>query len=405
MRPLSCPYCYRPIPDRVLWFQCAGRGSPAYPGCDPGPDEARYRVTRNSEPIRPSFPPPKARPLQTVRQMACPDCLGQTGIRVCPSCHTPLSANYGTADSPLIALVGATGTGKTVYLTVLAHELRSNLRRRFGADVRLTGDAQGGFRSSLDWLRNNVDRLFEEREIGPLTARAPAGRRDPLVFEWRQEHKRLGWRRRYRSSYLSFYDTAGEDLTSESATYDQAYIGAADALIVLLDPFMIRKARDLIRLPPIAVKSNELTIDVLGRVTEQLRVSHQVPAGARIPVPVAVAFAKIDAFFRTLGSDHPLRQAPEPGPAYDETMGRATHEQVRALLHQWEADDIDQHLQVNYETFRYFVVSALGAEPDYDSLIVDAGGVRPHRVDEPLVWLLSYFGVVPGTRSGARERW
>jgi hypothetical protein len=54
---------------------------------------------------------------------------------------------------------------------------------------------------------------------------------------------------------------------------------------------------------------------------------------------------------------------------------------------------------MNYTNFRYFAVSSLGAEPDYEAdrqaAPVSESGVRPFRVDEPLVWLLSQFHVVP----------
>jgi hypothetical protein len=395
---ISCPYCYREIDNGVLWFICAGRGSPQHPGCVPEPDEQRERLTGFIEPSRPAFPPP-AGVAKAVRKAACPNCYGETGLRACPKCHTVLSPTFGARRSPLIALVGAIGTGKTVYLTVLAHELRNELRRRFDADVRLTGEGQGGFRASSQWLQNNVERMYNNHELSPLTQSAPGGRRHPLVFEWRQTYKRWGFMDRSRSSFLSFYDTAGEDLTNPNAAYEQAYIGAADALIVLLDPFLIPTARDQIKLPDQAVKSDQATVDVLARVTNQLRVSHFVPPEMLIQIPVAVVFAKIDAFFDVLGPDHILRQVPEPAPIYDETLGTQTHEAVKSLLHRWSADDIDAHLRTNYRTYRYFAVSALGTEPNYADLTLK-GSVRPHRVDEPLVWLLSKFDVVP---RGARK--
>jgi hypothetical protein len=68
------------------------------------------------------------------------------------------------------------------------------------------------------------------------------------------------------------------------------------------------------------------------------------------------------------------------------------------MLHEYGADDVDALLIHNYERFRYFAVSALGAEPDYARDVVDAAGVRPFRVEEPLLWLLTRFGVLGGRR-------
>ncbi|MFG1780115.1 hypothetical protein ACGFIG_27245 [Micromonospora sp. NPDC049048] len=398
MAEVACPFCYQRIDGSALWFQCLGKGDADRRGCEPGPDTARRNMTGFTETMRPVFPPPRHQRLRPVRVAWCPACGGRTGIRACPSCHTPVPPNFGETASPMIAMFGGKGTGKTVYLTVLAHELRSSdLRRRFAADIRMTGDGQGGFKSPLEWLEQNVDRMFTEHKLFEATAAAVNGRQNPLVFEWRGEHRRWGRAPVYRTSYLSFHDTAGEDVGTLSGANDLEYVGAADGLILLLDPFMLPGAREKLRLPPSAIRSTEDTIAVVDRLTQSLRASNGVRGSERISKPVAVAFAKMDAFYDKLGQDHPLRQEPPRGSAYDEQLGRATHEQVAALLRDWQGDDIEQHLRMNYKTFRYFFVSALGAPPDYDNALVEPGGVRPYRVDEPLLWLLSLprFGVVP----------
>jgi hypothetical protein len=397
----SCPYCYRAFESNRLWFQCAGRGSPGHDGCYPADDAERFRLTGFSEQLRPAFPPAPRQPWQPwpARRGRCPTCYGETAIRACPHCHSPLPVNFGEANSPLIAMVGAKGTGKTVYMTVLANELRNRLRRRFDADVRMTGGGQAGFRSSQQWLESNVDLMYRDRELFPQTSQAPGGLRQPLVFEWRRRAPRpIGLGHTFRTSFLSFYDTAGEDLTDLVTAHDQVYLGAADALILLLDPFMIPMARETIDLPGEAMAtSTESTVSVVGRITEALRTSKVVRTNKMIQIPVAVVFAKMDAFFDVLGPNDPLRResAHKDEAAFDETNGRKTHEYVKSLLHQWNADDIDTHLRFNYARYRYFAVSALGAEPDYQNAVVSSSGVTPHRVDEPLVWLLSQFKIVP----------
>ncbi|MBU2668233.1 zinc ribbon domain-containing protein [Actinoplanes bogorensis] len=391
MSRLACPYCYKRIDGNRLWYQCTGRGAPGRTGCTPKPDDARRQWTGYQDPVRPSFPPSMRLPLGPAKA-DCPDCGGTSRVRVCPNCHTPLSSNFGATASPLIAMVGAKGTGKSVYLTVLAHELLNGLRRRFGADVRMTGAVK-------EPIRDYVGSVYADQALMAQTAAATNGRMPPTVFEWRQEQSRLGnLLTRYRTTFLSFYDTAGEDLNSDDRTRDLTYLNSADALILLLDPFMIPEARNQIRLPKEAVRSEQPTMQVLDRVTEKLRREQGVRSSGRIKIPVAVAFAKIDAFFDVLGPDHPLMRAPSAAGPYDETAGQATHEQVKALLHEWGADDIDTHLDYNYANYRYFPVSALGAPPDYSSGAVDRNGVHPFRVSEPLLWLLSKFDVIPRQR-------
>jgi hypothetical protein len=395
MSRTSCPYCYHRVDGNRLWYQCSGRGSAGRPGCASVVDQDRNRETGYTEQTRPSFGLQTRNPFWPAKA-ACPNCGAETGIRVCPCCHTPVSSNFGASSSPLIAMVGAKGTGKTVYLNVLGHALLNDLRRQFGADVRLNGTGQ---RVAVG-EKLAVNEIFNEHRLVGQTGQAAHGRRAPAVFEWRQEHKAVGMMRRFRTTYLSFYDTAGEDLTNQETVHDLAYLGAADALILLLDPFMIPQARDRIRLPQEAVRSTESTVDVVNRVTEKLRASHGTKSSRSIKIPIAVAFAKIDAFFDVLGPDHPLLRPPPPAPAYDETAGQEAHEQIRALLHDWGADDIDTHLRFNYSKFRYFAVSSLGAPPDYATSQVDPRGVRPFRVAEPLLWLLSQFNVIP--RQGRR---
>jgi hypothetical protein len=393
MAKVSCPFCYHEVEGNRLWYQCTGRGSPGRPGCKPEPDEARSRETGYVEAVRRSFPATTRNPHWPAKA-ACSECGAESGIRTCPTCHTPVPANFGASSSPLIAMVGAKGTGKTVFLNVLGHELLHGLRRRFGADVRMSGTGQRKTMAST----LNIDDVFSGHRLMAQTIEAVDGRREPAVFEWRQEHKVAGIPRGYRTTFLSFYDTAGEDLTNQESTHDLTYLGAADSLILLLDPFQIPAAAHQIRLPDEAIINREPTLDVLNRVTEKLRVSHSVKSNRRIKIPVAVAFAKIDAFFDHLGADHPLLRQPPATAAYDDVAGQETHEHIRALLHEWEADDIDTHLRYNYASFRYFAVSALGAPPDYRTGDVDPGGVRPFRVAEPLLWLLSQFSVVPRQR-------
>jgi hypothetical protein len=392
MSKVACPYCYRRIDPAKLRFQCTGRAAPGRDRCRKQVDEDRRRLTGYNGASWPTFPPPESR--LPKRTADCPDCRNSTGIRACHVCHTPLPANFAESRSPLIGMVGGKNAGKTVYTTVLAHELRHNIRRRFAADIWFAGDQQGGDGSVSDWLNNYEDALFGKSQLLQATRSAVDGIRVPLVLQWRQPRRGVIGREVLRTTTLSFYDAAGEDMTSQEFVNSQAYLTSADGLIVLLDPFALRGAQDRISVPETARLDNEPPINVLTRITELLRSSSGIRARHKISVPVAVVFSKIDAFFKLLGEDHPLLRRPPARPSYDEVTGRDTDEHLRALLTELGADDIDAHLRSHYRQFRYFAVSSLGAEPDYARLRVDAGGVRPFRVDEPLLWLLSLFGII-----------
>ncbi|HKS48322.1 MAG TPA: zinc ribbon domain-containing protein [Amycolatopsis sp.] len=390
MSKVACPYCYHRIELAKLHFQCTGRVTPGRQRCAKAVDEERKRLTGYASPSWPTFPRP---PSGSLRLVPCPDCGTPSGIRACPVCHTPLPANFADSRSPLIGMVGGKNAGKTVYTTVLAHEIRHNIRRRFAADIWFAGDQQGGIGSVSDWLADYEQALFTDSRLFESTASAADGIKVPLVLQWRQPKRSLG-REVHSTTTLSFYDAAGEDMTTQEFVNAQAYLTSADGLIVLLDPFQLKGAQDRIKVPAAGRRDSEPPINVLTRITELLRTSHAVPAKRKIQIPVAVVFSKIDAFFPVLGDGHPLLRAPDAGPYYDEAHGRDTDEHLRALLAELDADDIDAHLRAHYKSFRYFAVSSLGAEPDYDRNRVDAGGVRPFRVDEPLLWLLGLFKVV-----------
>lgn len=389
-----CPYCYQRIKPSRLGYQCTGRGAPGRPRCAQTVDRARLELTGYSTPAYPSFTADRI--TGSARRAQCPACFGQTGVRVCPTCHTPLSIEFAESRSPLIGMVGGKGAGKTVYLAVLHHELRNAVRRRFGADIRLAGDHQpvaGGVASPRAWVENYEKSLFDDGELPEGTATATDGRRTPLVIEWRQERRVLAMRR-FSTTVLSFYDAAGEDFVTQSATHAQAYLNVADGMIVLLDPWQLPGLAHVLDVPDEVVKSAEQPIDVLKRITGLLRAAHGVGARKLVTTPLAVVFAKMDALFPVLDDDSPLMRTPPARAGYDESAGLDTHEHVRELLDRFGADDIDAHLRLNYRHFRYFSVSALGSPPNYATKEVDRRGIRPLRVDEPLLWLLSRLGVV-----------
>jgi hypothetical protein len=217
-----------------------------------------------------------------------------------------------------------------------------------------------------------------------------------VVIEWRQPRRRLGRKDTYDTTVLSFYDAAGEDLTSVDKVRDQAYLGVSNGLVLLLDPWQLPGAAERIDVPRSKITGAAPPLEVLSSITDMLRSAHAVKARNKVPVPLAVVFAKMDAFFPVLGPHHPLMRTARTPAGYDETIGLDTHEQVRALLHEYGADDIDALLMHNYTTYRYFAVSALGDAPDYARDVVNDHGVRPFRVEEPLLWLLHRLRILGG---------
>ena len=384
----ACPYCYHRIDMNALAFRCTGHGNGTKPPCTKGPDEARARALalNMSEHVLPSFLPTAEKPVAKGKA-TCPKCGDVTGVRVCPVCHTPLPSGLGDAASQLIGMVGAPSTGKTVFMTVLLHQLLNGIARRYGASVEIVGDTPDGQSSAAaKWAAEYERPLFVKRQMFEATRQGRNGRQPPFVVQWRQPRRILGIDRT-RTMALSFYDQSGEDISRQESINAHHYLTAASGLMLLLDPLQLPLVHDVITVPErMAVQDAESPLNVLTRVTEMLRTTNGVPIRKKVTIPVAVVFTKVDALFPVLGEHHPIRQAPAAGAGYDEAAGRAVHEHVRALLHEWGAENVDTHLRLNYSTFRYFAVSALGAPPVGRDLA--PGDIRPLRVDEPLLWLM-----------------
>jgi hypothetical protein len=345
----------------------------------------------DATPVYPAFVPDKARRGAT-NGAECPRCSGKTGIRLCPNCHSVLPANF-TSSSPMFGIVGVRGSGKTVMLSVLSKELTSRVARRFGAAIDAVGSSN--LLVLLDGIRRNMEAGPDGTgELPDQTARF--SRRDtvPAVFEW--QISKPGIITRTTSTILSFYDTAGEDLAHIDRAREQHYLAATDGLILLIDPFGLPANRsaalargvhpDILRDTP---------IQVLTVITEMLRGAGPVGPNKKIKRPLAVVLSKIDAFFSEVGPDSPIRRPSDNRPVFSEKESLDLHHHVATLIDRWGGDDLLRHLQHNYEAYRFFPSSALGAEPAYATGRVSGKGLLPHRVAEPLLWLMADRGFIP----------
>lgn len=383
-----CPFCFQRIDPSRLWFQCLGRGNTE---CKKEVDGAREKLTKSTRETYPTFAPPE----KVSGPAYCPQCGGKTNLRACPECHTALPSDFADSKSPMIGLVGSKGSGKTVLMTVLVKQLKDVVGKRYDAAVRLATDNPDGHQGLSDYQANRESPLYKDRVLPPPTSQhAARGHAAPLLLRWQQETSRMG-RTSIKSTLLSFIDTAGEDLNDVSTAFTLQYLSVCDGLLVVLDPFALPGARARLNLPDAAINvDDDAPLDVVNNITEMLKVEHNIKKNRKISVPVAVVFSKIDAFFPTLDRGNSLMAATPPVAAYDNGDGQSVHEHMLALLYGWNAQDIDTHMRLNYTEFRYFGVSALGAEPNYETSTVAAGGVRPHRVEDPVLWLLSKSGTV-----------
>jgi hypothetical protein len=399
-RATCCPYCYEEISRRTPWFRCTGLLSPAGHRCEPSPDPALRERTGFAGALPPAFVAPRG-----GAAAECPRCGGPTSVAVCPVCHSRLPVHFGHVGSHLIVPVGAKEAGKTVFMTVLVHELEHRTGEQLNAAI---GGADDFTRHQFPGEYEGP--LYREGQLpAPTTTTAGAPNRPPFVFGFATGRSRsrvlaatraragLRGQPEPRRALLSFLDTAGEDLRTQQSMEDNVRcLGAADGILLLLDPLQLPAAREMAapatRLPVQGRGDDPLT--VLQNLTGILQAGHGETRGQLIGRPLAIVFTKMDALLPSLPETSPLRRPPPRAPYFGEQDSLAVHLQISQLLDRWHGSKIDRAARLNYRTYRYFGVSALGETPTGDNR-VSPRGVRPYRVTDPMLWLLGQFGVIP----------
>lgn len=383
-----CPYCYALIDPSNSWYRCSGIPAPGRAQCQPEEDPRRVTLLDDARPVRVSFQPgkekgPDGRPL-------CPVCMGATGTRVCMNCHSVLPTDF-TGDSPLFGMIGVRGSGKTVMLTVLSKELQTTVARRLDAVIDAVGDSP--LLKVLQTKREEFDN--GGADLPGQTATAKSATRDPAVFSLALRAKNaLGIERRV-ATVFSFLDTAGENLGTADSTRDVHYLAATSGVMLLLNPFAF-EANKVVGIQR-GVNPDDLAVEprtVLRNITEVLRETEHVKPKKKIKKPVAVVLGMIDGFFDDVTPDSPIRRPSPREPWFDEQESVEVHEYVAGLIAKWGGDDILRHLHDSYENYRFFVASALGSEPDYRMRTTSSRGIQPHRVSEPLLWMMSRRGLI-----------
>ncbi|PWV50025.1 hypothetical protein [Nocardiopsis sp. L17-MgMaSL7] len=392
-----CPYCYTEINPRKLAYRCSGRHAAGRTPCEKKADPARgrhFNDTNGYWPVIGSEKPGKL--LGGVPKPGlsgnCENCGSEPGPPVCPECHSLLPSEYG-ADSALFGMVGVRGAGKTVMLSILDAELQTSVADRFDAAI----DAPGGKSGLTRDLRVYHQLMSEGSGTVPgQTQENRTGRKEPAVYSWRYTKKGPLGTSRTASTVFSFYDNAGEDFATTDAAMTQRYLGATSGVILLLDPFgfpenhkrAVDKGAGYMETGP---------EEVIDAITAVLRATGNVKRTKKIKQPIAVVVSKIDAFFDQIEEDHPLRSPSSKRPVFDESEGQTVHDHVGLLIQQWGGAGLLRKLEHNYTSFRLFGASALGAEPDYASQRVNQRGLLPHRIAEPLLWLMAMRGFLPST--------
>jgi hypothetical protein len=269
--------------------------------------------------------------------------------RVCPACGQAVPRQYVEGRPKVVAVVGAVGSGKSTWL---ASAIRFVAKGHL--DDRLPG-------TSLDVL-GEKSRLRHGRD-GVLVADTVLPRDpgpEPLLVSLRV-------RPRARAVVIAFYD--GADGTAECLAH-------ADGLVLVVEP-----------------RAAPGDAGITG-LAEAVRSARGLRPDARINLPLAVVLTKLDTVWDMVDPGSPLlRPVPRAG-GYAVSDSVDVHHETTAWLGRWNGTELVQGVRTAFRRHRCFAATALGDRADGRREPV------PHRVEDPLLWLLAEFGAIPTFRGG-----
>jgi hypothetical protein len=365
-----CPNCHHSIYVHEVLFHCDN------------PEHSTEQQVFDIGAGRGTFP----------RQALCPICGKTSFTRICPKCKNiakPLPYNFGFEHEKIISICGISGSGKSHFMAALHSQMV--LR---GSSFGITYDYQDdvGLGDGLGWGPDYIDPVTVENKVIDRTQREVK----PLfVFiATRQDEEN-------EAVAIHFRDIAGEHFNRvQSIQNEMPWLGYSEGLLILLDPEQFPTVRKkLITRPDYEKKNVPRARDLIKRIHTAYRqmTKKQIK---KVDIPTAVAVNKIDMINRLEGLrlDQTLISGETQSGGFSESLH--IHKRRRVLEPlvgkgpKW-GDDIFNAMDTYFENWEIFAVAATGKSPErsQDGLYFP-GGIKPIRVIEPFIWLLSRLDMV-----------
>lgn len=322
-----------------------------------------------------------------------------------PDCHTPRS--YATVkqcghegcnaelppdilDYPRylrFSLIGTSGCGKSNFLTTMLHELRHAPSSPLVlSSMNLATQVM---------FSENEKLIYDDRYPVPAT---PPGQ-PPSPYQWRLRDRAKMTKTIIPSYSLTIFDGAGEDCANINPVISR-YIKGSSTLLILIDPLALPGVKDEIsketyEASTVAEVGMDASAAIVDNLANYIRGSCGIQAGQIIARDVGVVFTKIDAVWNTFG--HAVVTQPSPHLAkggFLEADSEAVDMEIRDWLEMHNQFAFLNAIETNFasDRVRFFGVSSFGQPPSSSSQLAK---VIPHRVLDPLLWMLNKEGIFP----------
>ena len=377
-----------------------------------------------------------------ARKTTCPFCFSSVLVaaptngsfpeQYCDNCGSRIPEESLYSELLPIAVVGPSRSGKTHFLTVMAHQLLEDVvwpsywvASRV-VRVRRPDDGTGSqrpFATSDDDFLNFEESLYPQLGAGEILqqterrdeTRLPLSLVVHLSFE--KPSSSFGSEPYGRKSVmLAFTDTAGEDLARTGwgdivKKYPVFEKGRAKALIALVDPAELTGLRD-------DMSANPILAQEFGKVGIELKVQATMASVLSIPqirkmrrTPLAVCLTKTDALAHLgqFADDDPISCQSDALSGERGIVGRInlsaigeTSDSVKRFLAMKDKDGDDKIARAasNFRYHSFFAIDALGSAirsvETVDGHRLIRGTPSPRGVLDPLLWILWQHGYIGG---------
>lgn len=385
MSKVVCPYCFEKFENTEVEFRCNN------PGCKKEKDEKLSKFWEPNTQITGKAIIPSSGlfgiKFSVPESAKCADCGKESYLMICPKCHNRIPKEMVKKKGYIISIIGAKSSGKTNYITTLINELFRQGRYLGNIGTIAANVAEKPeYNTQQRYEKDFFDTLYRKGKCPESTDVIDERNKIPLIYELRQK--------KGKSIYLVFYDTAGENFNDPNNIGPNVkFLNESDAVIFLFDTFAIPYVHDKLGIKtPIELPYNGIIANVLSYFTNftSSEIRH-----AHFSKPMALVFSKIDAvltneemFADTSFSELSMEKNSSfiSGNGVSLSEFQSISDSLKAVLSEWNETNFVDTISNAYKNAKFFGISSLGGQPDSSNNIKK---VRPYRVLDPLVWILS----------------
>ena len=356
MKQILCPKCFDSCSAEEYAYVCTSPGCPKASA----PVFAQDAPTVSGKPV-------------------CPDCKKELSARICRSC----GYEFGEADSAFgtdtlpFSIVGAEGSGKSNYLSVLIDLIKSEVGKAYNCSLY----PLGGDITMEQYEKQYYTPLFVH---GKCVASTQQETIQPLVYSLVFSGRQAAG----KTCNITFYDACGANFDSVKVMGDHnRSIYNSRAILFLIDPSQLPELHNQLKMQGRPVTGPDAS-SLLSRTIHLIRNGRGMKnMNQKIDIPIAICLTKVDTIRHLLDPGsflrYPSRHLREG--KLDRIDCDSLNLEVQSLIESWAGKELLNQIQSQFETYSFFGFSALGASPGEQNQI---HRISPHRVADPFLWAL-----------------